>query len=299
MRHAIDSGRLPRERDHNGVERIFDDIVDLESKVKPASGERRADALDHVRQAEQGRYRHPSGHHVDHALPSRAPLHEPPRPVERHRASDLTSPSACRTARAAAPPPDPRGSDRPGALRRRALLRTGRATFTASGSSNVRRVWQSKDLRSVHRDGRVARRSTHPDRGSRRLVCPLVGSCRCRLSVGSPDHVSALSRPGTRPGIRPVIHDDQLEGLVLLSWFPAAFPPPAFGLLVILSPPGSWAFLTVGLPAQWAGPRRGFRVSHARAAIGVGALSTPGTVVLILTAVALRPASAASQPLGP
>ena len=184
-------------------------------------------------------------------------------------------------------------------MRRRALLRTGRATFTASGSSNVRRVWQSKDLRSVHRDGRVARRSTHPDRGSRRLVCPLVGSCRCRLSVGSPDHVSALSRPGTRPGIRPVIHDDQLEGLVLLSWFPAAFPPPAFGLLVILSPPGSWAFLTVGLPAQWAGPRRGFRVSHARAAIGVGALSTPGTVVLILTAVALRPASAASQPLGP
>src|SRR5664279_3176405 len=41
------------------------------------------------------------------------------------------------------------GSDRPGALRRRALLRTGLATFTASGSSNVRRVWQSQDLRSV------------------------------------------------------------------------------------------------------------------------------------------------------
>jgi hypothetical protein len=43
------------------------------------------------------------------------------------------------------------------------------------------------------------------------------------------------------------------------------------------------------------GPRRGFRVSHARATVGVGALSTPGTTVLLLTAVALRPASVASQ----
>jgi len=43
----------------------------------------------------------------------------------------------------------------------------------------------------------------------------------------SPDHVSALSRPGTRPGIRPVIQDDRLEGAILMSWFPAAFPLPA------------------------------------------------------------------------
>ena len=63
---------------------------------------------------------------------------------------------------------------------------------------------------------------------------------------------------------------------------------------VILFPAGSWASLTVGLPAK-AGPRRGFRVSHARAAIGVGALSTPGTTVLILAGVAHRPAPAASQ----
>ncbi len=46
---------------------------------------------------------------------------------------------------------------------------------------------------------------------------------------------------------------------------------------------------------QWAGPRRGFRVSHARAAVGVGALSTPGTTVLLLTGVAHRPAPAVSQ----
>jgi hypothetical protein len=43
-------------------------------------------------------------------------------------------------------------SDRPGASRRRALLRTGLATLAASGSSNVRRVWQSKGLRSVPRE---------------------------------------------------------------------------------------------------------------------------------------------------
>jgi hypothetical protein len=66
------------------------------------------------------------------------------------------------------------GSDRPGALRRRALLRTGLATFTASGSSNLRRVGQSQGLRSVHQSGRVVRRSTHPGRWPRRLVCPLV-----------------------------------------------------------------------------------------------------------------------------
>ena len=56
----------------------------------------------------------------------------------------------------------------------------------------------------------------------------MVGSHRCRLSVGSPDHVSAVSSPGDGPSIRPVIHDDQTGGLVLISWFPAAFPPPTF-----------------------------------------------------------------------
>ena len=112
--------------------------------------------------------------------------------------------------------------------------------------------------------------------------------------MGSPDHVSALPSPGTRPGIRPVMRDDQLEGLVLLSRFPVAFRLPA---LAFWSSCSRWG---VGLSLRsayrpTAGPRRGFRVSHARAAIGVGALSTPGTTVLILTGVAHRPASAASQ----
>ena len=48
------------------------------------------------------------------------------------------------------------------------------------------------------------------------------------LLTGSPDRVSPLSRPGTQSRIRPVIQDDQPEGPACLSWFPAAFRPPAF-----------------------------------------------------------------------
>jgi hypothetical protein len=48
------------------------------------------------------------------------------------------------------------------------------------------------------------------------------------LFTGSPDRVSALSRPGTRPGIRPVIRSDRLEEAAIVSRFPVAFPLPAF-----------------------------------------------------------------------
>ena len=44
-----------------------------------------------------------------------------------------------------------------------------------------------------------------------------------------------------------------------------------------------------------AGPRRGYRVPHARAATGVGALSTPRTAVLIPAEAPAQPAPAASQ----
>jgi hypothetical protein len=70
------------------------------------------------------------------------------------------------------------------------------------------------------------------------------------FSTGSPDRVSTLSGPGTRPGIRPVMRDRQLEGLATWSRFPAAFPLPAFGFSVIRFPPRDWAFLTVGLPGE-------------------------------------------------
>jgi hypothetical protein len=53
---------------------------------------------------------------------------------DRRRAAALSQRQAEATARGW----QPVGSDRPGALRRRALLRTGLATLTASGSSNAR-----------------------------------------------------------------------------------------------------------------------------------------------------------------
>lgn len=95
--------------------------------------------------------------------------------------------------------------------------------------------------------------------------------------------VSPLPRPGTNPGIRPVIREPPVEGPGVRSRFPAAFRPPAFASRVILFPPGSWAFLTVGLPPCHSdGPCRGFHVPHSRDTTGLGAFSTPGTAVLIL-----------------
>jgi hypothetical protein len=112
------------------------------------------------------------------------------------------------------------------------------------------------------------------------------------LSSGSPDHVSVLSGGATWARIRPVLRDDRAEGAIILSGFPLRFrcrrwllghPVPAREL---------------GFPHGWltgprSGPGRGVRVPHVRAAIGVGALSTPGTAVLALTGVAHRPAPAA------
>jgi hypothetical protein len=192
----------------------------------------------------------------------------------------------------------PRRSDRPGVLRRRALLRTGLATFAASGSSNVRRVGNPKAYDPSIKAGGSSAGPRTPAVGRGVSFVHWFGSHRCRLSAGSPDHVSALSRPGTRPGIRPVTTTICRRALIDSSWFPVAFRPPAFAFWSSCARPG------VGPSSRsayrpTAGPRRGFHVSHARAAIGVGALSTPGTVVLILTGVAHRPAPAASQPLVP
>jgi len=80
-----------------------------------------------------------------------------------------------------------------------------------------------------------------------------------------------------------------------VSRFPAAFPLPAFASWS--SCPAGELSSPHGRPTEptGSGPRRGFRVSHARATTGVGAPSTPRTTVLTLTGVAHRPASAASQ----
>jgi hypothetical protein len=78
--------------------------------------------------------------------------------------------------------------------------------------------------------------------------------------------------------------------------FPAAFRPPAFASRPSdtrrgVGPSSRSAYRTAAPP----GPRRGYHVPHARAATGVGALSTPGTTVLTRTAYGLRPAPAASR----
>jgi hypothetical protein len=98
----------------------------------------------------------------------------------------------------------------------------------------------------------------------RRLTCPRVRTPPRPCPGAHLTRVGALSGPGTRPGIRPVIRHRWRRSQPCWSRFPAAFRPPAFAFRVILFPPGSWAFLTVGLPgASLApGPGRGFHVPH-------------------------------------
>jgi len=68
---------------------------------------------------------------------------------------------------------------------------------------------------------------------------------------------------------------------------------------VIRCPPRDSALLTVGLPDPRPGPRRGYRVLHARAATGVGALYTPRTAVLLPAEGRAQPAPAALPRLVP
>ena len=116
--------------------------------------------------------------------------------------------------------------------------------------------------------------------------------------TGSPDRVSPHSGRVTRARIRPVIQDDPLEGRTTVSRFPAAVRLPAFASRPShsrreLSPPQ-------GRPTgQTAGPRRGYRVPHARVATGLGALSSPRTTVLIPAGARPQSASAAFSTASP
>ena len=86
--------------------------------------------------------------------------------------------------------------------------------------------------------GQVVRGSTHRDRSRSVSFVRWLGHPRHRRFRGPPDHVSTLSSPGTWPGIRPVIHDDQTGGaghaLVVSRCLSAA----GIRFLVILFPPG-------------------------------------------------------------
>jgi hypothetical protein len=69
-----------------------------------------------------------------------------------------------------------------------------------------------------------------------------------------------------------------------MSRFPAVFRPPAFASWPSCSRRGVGPPSRSAYRPKRAGPRRGYRVSHARATAGMGALSTPRTTVLYPTA---------------
>jgi hypothetical protein len=70
------------------------------------------------------------------------------------------------------------------------------------------------------------------------------------------------------------------RGLANQSRFPAAFRPPAFASRSSCSRREFGRSSRSAYRPQGAGPRRGYRVPHARAMTGVGALYTPRTTVL-------------------
>ena len=124
----------------------------------------------------------------------------------------------------------------------------GRARFRASGSSKLVRVrWRRRrTVRSLARAFRPLVRS--PRCSSWRLTCPRVLCRRHRLFTGSPDRVSTLSRPGTRPVSGQLSETTSLEGLVHRVPVSCCLSTAGIRFLVILFPLGDWALLTVGLP---------------------------------------------------
>jgi hypothetical protein len=113
--------------------------------------------------------------------------------------------------------------------------------------------------------------------------------------------VGALSRPGTRPGIRPVIRTDQRRADRPRS-LSCRVSATGIGFLGILYPPGTWAFVTSGLPPPPAGVTDpdGVSMFHTHETrLGLGALYTPGTNGVHTAALDPWPPSAAFQRPGP
>ena len=112
-----------------------------------------------------------------------------------------------------------------------------------------------------------------------------------------PTRVSTLSGPGISP--YPAGYAGTAGGgaSIVCSRFPVAFRLPALASRVVLRPPRSSAFLTVGPPDEHSssGPRRGCHVPHETDTTGLDALCTPGTVVRSRPARSLRAAPATSQ----
>ena len=103
------------------------------------------------------------------------------------------------------------------------------------------------------------------------------GGLDCSSSKAHLPHVSLLSQPGTRPGIRPVMRGDRRRGRSSSRVFLSPFGH-RHSLLGHPVPPGASAPLTVGLPRHHRqhGPERGFHVPHARDPAGIGRPLYPG-----------------------
>ena len=185
---------------------------------------------------------------------------------------------------------------------RRGPLRTGRATFTASGSSKPtgqgpRGPWPcgepwpptSYDVHAVLPNMQqsvevVALRSVHHSMAVvSNLTCPSVW---LSLVTVAPHRPTWPRQPpfgsGHTPGIRPVIRHDRRR---CRPSVPVSCRLSATGIrfLAIHIPLGNWAFLTVGLPAPVPRNRTptGLPRCTRRETAGEGALCTPGTAVLI------------------
>ena len=104
------------------------------------------------------------------------------------------------------------------------------------------------------------------------MRCPTCPSVPAFTSQARLPHVSTLSGPGTRPGIRPVIRKDHRRRgrsvLVAFSWCLSAA---GVRFLGILSRPGDSALLRVGLP-----PARDFADRRTRTRFPCSARRRPG-----------------------
>ena len=119
---------------------------------------------------------------------------------------------------------------------------------------------------------------------------------------GSPAHVSALSGPATRAGIRPVIRGGRRRGRPCRRGF---LPPFGYRHSLVGHPVPAEEFRSPhGRPTRHSpGPRRGFHVPHIRVTAGLGALFTPRPSGALTTGpippAAARPLSQGPGPITP
>ena len=129
-----------------------------------------------------------------------------------------------------------------------------------------------------------------------RLTCPSVPGSSS--SSSSQAHLTASARFRVRargPVSGRLSRTTGWRGQPSLSRFPVAFRPPAFASRSSDSRRGVGPSLRSAYRTRPSGPRRGYRVPHARATTGVGASYTPRTAMLTRPTHRLRPAPAASQ----